>query len=86
MSHEAFFEDGIRRSVWKVPFTNWLPLYINPEHGERAFPLLQQSLATLCQKPAHKFKPEMALEVLPKLMNTMVVSLMNGNLHGKYKI
>jgi hypothetical protein len=35
MSYEAFYEDGVRKSVWKVPFTNWLPLYINREHGEK---------------------------------------------------
>ncbi len=83
LSFEAFHEDGIRRSVWKVPFTNWMPLFINKDHGERALPLLKKSLAVLCQKPEHRFKPEMALEVLPKLMNTMVVNMMSGNLHGK---
>lgn len=29
------------------------------------------------------FQPHMVLEVLPKLMNTMVVDVMYGSLHGE---
>jgi len=81
ISREAFYEDGLRKSVWKVPFTNWIPLYINENHAERAFPFLKKSLAELCLKKENQFNPEMALEIFPRLMNTMVVSLMSGNLH-----
>eukprot|EP01114_Cavostelium_apophysatum_P015647 TRINITY_DN4309_c0_g1_i1.p1 TRINITY_DN4309_c0_g1~~TRINITY_DN4309_c0_g1_i1.p1 ORF type:complete len:1000 (-),score=330.36 TRINITY_DN4309_c0_g1_i1:12-2684(-) len=80
ISHEAYEEDGVRKSVWKEPFKLWMPLFICPDHVERALPLLENSLAQLCKE--RKFRPDMALEVLPKLMNTMVVSLMKGDLHA----
>jgi len=32
LSYEAF-EDGVRRSVSRAPFTHWMPLYFDAQHG-----------------------------------------------------
>ena len=70
----AFMELGVRRSVWKLPFTHWLPLYIHPSHGERAEfrEQLQFRLAQICHPRQHTFAPDFCLTVFLKLMNTMV--------------
>jgi len=80
LSYGAYVEDGIRKSVWKQKFTHFLPLYINSEHATRALPVMQKFFAELCIST--EFKPYMVLEIIPKLMNTMVVSLISGNIHA----
>ena len=70
----AAFKSGVRRSVWNEKFRAWLPLYITHDHFQRALPHLQTALLHL--SPRHKrFEPALVLEVLPRIMNTMVVML-----------
>ena len=80
LSREGFYEDVVRKSVWKRPFTHWLPLYITDHHANLSWKYIQSSMAKLCD--AKEFKPWMVLDVLPKLMNTMVVSVMSGETHA----
>ena len=74
LSHTAFHSLNIRRNVWKKPFTHWLPLYLNPEHGETvAFrQAIKGALAAVCSDDGRTFSPDMALTLFLKLMNTMV--------------
>ncbi len=46
LSSEAFFEHKVRKTVWKEEFTNWLPLYINQDHFERAIPYIEKTLVS----------------------------------------
>ena len=80
LSNEAFEEDLVRKSVWKRPFTNWMPLYFNFDHHERSWNLFKKSIAILCD--SFQFRSWMILDVLPKLMCTMVVSVMSGEIHA----
>ena len=80
LSREAFQEDKVRKSVWKRPFTHWLPLYISPQHFKRSQKNFGKTIAALCD--ATSYRPDMVLEVMPKLMNTMVVSVMSGETHA----
>jgi len=82
LSCTSFVQEKIRRAAYKEKFTHWMPLYINPTHGCKAIPLAKQSFAKICQDCYGSFKPEMILTVLPKLMNSMVVSLMSGKLYA----
>merc|ERR1712137_432797 len=80
LSREGFVDDQVRKSVWKQNFTNWLPLYITPSHANLAWSNIEETISTLCD--SNRFQPWMVLQVLPKLMNTMVVSVMSGETHA----
>jgi len=86
LSYSAF-KEGVREAVYdvdsrnqKVTFSHWLPLYICKEHAERARELMEYSLRNISADgdKVPDNVPDMALNILPKLMNTMVVKLMSG--------
>eukprot|EP01113_Clastostelium_recurvatum_P028334 TRINITY_DN3429_c0_g1_i2.p1 TRINITY_DN3429_c0_g1~~TRINITY_DN3429_c0_g1_i2.p1 ORF type:complete len:2680 (+),score=686.41 TRINITY_DN3429_c0_g1_i2:120-8159(+) len=85
LSHTAFQQQNVRESVLKETFTHWLPLYINAEHGMRAFPLAKRYVSMLCTRRDNQFEPHMAMSVLCKLMNTMVVNLMSEKLYASQR-
>lgn len=85
LSRTAFFEDGVRRSVLGEPFELWFPLYINDEHAQRALPFLQNTLSCLCFGRIGDFTPKCALDVLPKLMNTVLVAMMRKEVYASDK-
>jgi len=84
ISHEAF-ESGVRLSAWNLQFTHFLPIWINNQHGMKAFPLIKRSIEALCFRNTSVDHSEMALTILPRLMNSMVVQLMSGNMHASLK-
>jgi len=43
--------------------------------------LAEKTISKLCSGNEDSFRPKFVLEVLPKLMSTMVVDLNNGNVH-----
>ena len=91
----SFHHEKLRRDVYKQPFSHWMPLYLDEAHGERALPLAEEAIA-LALDPSWAlvsaaraatsaplpFRPEMVLELLPKLMNSMVVGVMKGDVHA----
>jgi ubiquitin-protein ligase len=86
LSVESFKSAQVRKSVWGVPFTHWLPLWIDSAHGEAAWPEIEQAIASLSFRTGGlRFEPEMALSILPRLMNSLVVAVMSGNLHASIK-
>jgi stress response protein SCP2/ubiquitin-protein ligase len=86
LSSEAFFEHKVRKTVWKEEFTNWLPLYITQDHFERAIPYIEKTLLRLSPHwRSQRFVPTMALEVIPKLMNTMIVLISDKGIHASEK-
>jgi ubiquitin-protein ligase len=82
LSLTAFSKFGIRRGVWGDTFEYFLPLVLDGSHVQRALPIMEQSLARLATgcsvHAAAAFEPWMALAVLPQLMNSFAVSLMNA--------
>jgi ubiquitin-protein ligase/predicted RNA-binding protein with RPS1 domain len=80
VSYTAFMKEKVRKASYKEPFTHWLPLYITRTHGEKGIPLATEAMAKICADCYGSFEPWMVLDVIPKLMNSMVVSVMSGKL------
>src|SRR5690242_16664518 len=60
-----------------------MPLYINKAHGKKIGPYFRKAISQIhTQGRGAEFDPMMALNILTKLMNTMVVNVMQGKLHG----
>jgi len=83
LSFSAFNDDGIRTSMWGEEFTHFLPLFLTREHYRAARPIVQKCVANLCAGAPKwrfargRFMPEMVLEVLPKLLCTLIVLLVD---------
>ncbi|KAJ3046112.1 Ubiquitin-conjugating enzyme E2 2 [Rhizophlyctis rosea] len=76
ISRAAFLEDKVRRTVWNAPFTDWLPVYISEDHFRRGLPDAQAFMVKMSSHRGSKvFAPDMVLEVIPKMMNTLIVLL-----------
>jgi len=81
LSLTAFSKFNLRRGVWGEDFEYFLPLVLDSRHAQRSLPILEESLVSLALGPraaARHFEPWMALAVLPQLMNSFAVSLMNA--------
>eukprot|EP00026_Physarum_polycephalum_P001294 Phypoly_transcript_01295.p1 GENE.Phypoly_transcript_01295~~Phypoly_transcript_01295.p1 ORF type:complete len:1116 (+),score=191.20 Phypoly_transcript_01295:80-3427(+) len=86
MSSTAFNKLKIRKSPYKEVFTHFLPLYITEDHFQKAFPDIKRVLVQL--SPEYRssgFDPKMALSVFGKLMNTMIVLVMNEGIAASTK-
>lgn len=88
LSYSAF-QDGVRLSVWKHPFKYWIPLYICDTHAERAIPLFQKVIPEIYKGITVEGKSNnfvtLALDVLCKLMSSMIVQIMKGNMWASFK-
>jgi hypothetical protein len=93
MSRSAFFEQNIRHSVWNKPIKHWIPLYINREHASRALPTLFEDcvrqvyngIKVLTSNGESTHVVVHAIDLLCKLMSSMVVEIMKGNTHASLK-
>lgn len=86
ISSTAFNKLAIRKSAYKEAFTHFLPLYITEDHFQRALPDIKKLLIQL--SPEYRgsgFVPQMALSVFGKLMNTMIVLVMEGGLSASVR-
>ena len=72
LSEAAFVTDGVRLSVWKLPFTTFLPLAIDEGHFDRAVPALHRAAQAAFGEGARTIE---ILELLATAMNSMVVKL-----------
>jgi len=88
LSHGAYTIDRVRKTVWGEDFTDFLPLYISHEHFSRALPLLRTAILKLAPdwRTGGRFEPEMALDVLPKLMTTLIVQIADKATHCSERV
>jgi len=76
MSYDAYHRCNIRNNIWKdFSADNFLPLYINAEHGSRAMRLNKTHLPSLVNDGS-EFTPETIIQTYGKAMNTIVVDMM----------
>jgi ubiquitin-protein ligase len=81
VSYSAFTHLGVRAGVLasEAKWTHWIPLWINPEHGTRAFPLLRRVLGFMYCGNTERFEPEWGFELIAKMMNHFIVQVMKGD-------
>ncbi|CAG8585237.1 hypothetical protein GLOIN_2v1788384 [Rhizophagus irregularis DAOM 181602=DAOM 197198] len=77
-SYEAFKDYGLRKGVWGNTFTNFLPVVLNITHFDRALPIIKSSLMELCGEIGKPWDSSVILKIIPRLMNTTVVTLMKA--------
>jgi len=65
LSYTSYAEEGIRKSVWKEPFTAWLPVYISKDHFNKAESLFIKSICSIIGVPSDDFRASDVLEVPP---------------------
>ncbi|KAJ1569209.1 hypothetical protein HK096_003872 [Nowakowskiella sp. JEL0078] len=83
LSVEAFEKKTIRQSVWKKPFTFFIPFAICNNHFQRALPHLRASIYKLGMsvlvpkyiKQKDLDRPNVGLQLIVRFMNNIVVSL-----------
>ena len=63
-------------------FSHWIPLYINAEHGKRAMHLAPRCLGIICSESHRDFKPEMVVDILPKLLGEFVTQIAKTGVAG----
>jgi hypothetical protein len=74
LSYRAFQEEGVRTTIWGEKFTTWLPVFLTPAHFLRSRPLIENVLLKLSPHwRTSRFDPRMTLEIVPKLLNTLIV-------------
>ncbi len=81
ITHDAF-KAGARHTVMNMPFTDFMPLYLNDPHFERSLAIFRR----LCLKVSgdeqghagRSFSPQLAVDMLSKLLKTQVVLIADG--------
>eukprot|EP01092_Planopodium_desertum_P005917 TRINITY_DN243_c0_g1_i5.p1 TRINITY_DN243_c0_g1~~TRINITY_DN243_c0_g1_i5.p1 ORF type:complete len:596 (+),score=162.26 TRINITY_DN243_c0_g1_i5:1229-3016(+) len=85
LSYNAFEGEKVRKTVWKTPFTHFMPIYISERHGRWAIPLAKRMICKIMTGGEEGFRPVMAAELLGKMMNTMIVDLMDKEMWASEK-
>lgn len=80
ISLKAFMKEGIRTALDNSRFTHWIPLYFGLNEAAVIY-LARKSLGMICKGSTRKFEPKFIVEVFPKMMVTLVVSMME---HKEY--
>jgi len=88
MGQTAWQHQAVRKTSWGEDVKGWLPVYLSESHFRRALQPLEASLALMAPQllgepnAAPVFKPLLVLEVLPRLMKTLAVLLVDHGLQG----
>lgn len=75
---ENLEKTGKVESVMREEIHYFLPLFINSAHGSQIKKTFEDSCSKMTKKP---FTPLSVLDVIPKLLNSTVVTFMNGTTH-----
>ncbi|KAK6360330.1 hypothetical protein TWF730_006476 [Orbilia blumenaviensis] len=79
LSRQAFHSDRVRKTTWNKEFKSWCPMFLSDEHFQRALPDIKEFMVEMCPEYGTRlFQPKMVLDVIPKMMNTLVVLLMDN--------
>ena len=88
LSLTSFGQEKVRQSAFQEHFTHWIPLVIDHDHWSRSKFVARECLAMMYdsqwkfRRTPLQFQPAMVLEVLPKILNTLVVGVMGGDMYA----
>lgn len=85
LSIKAFIKEGIRISVNKDKFTNWLPLYFG-ECKQRSLHLGKKAISMIYTNNTKRFKEEYILDIFPKILLTLAYQMMDEKRHSSVRI
>ena len=68
-------EDKVK-ITFNIYYNNWLPIYIDEYHYRMSRDLIINSLKEI--KHESKFRPEQILEILPTILNKIIIGMFNG--------
>lgn len=73
----VYFDSNTNLKAANNEFYNfWLPIYINRDHYEKNKTTIIESLKII--KKENEFKPEQIFEILPIILNKMIIGMFNG--------
>ena len=78
--------EGVRfKSSFGELYNFWIPVYITEEHYKRAYRHILNAISVVRKGfrgfEANDFQPQMVLEVIPVILNKMLVQILQGKLH-----
>jgi len=86
MAGRCFYRDHVRRGVWGETYRWFLPVFINRAHGNDK--LFEECVDEICRDVPLSTATDRSMrtiELLSKLMNSMIVEIMQGAKHASIK-
>lgn len=77
-------KDAVRHSLSNEKFTHWLPIYLGDNYDKYLY-LTKKAFSMICTGSTKKFNEKQVLEVMPKIIITLVAELMNETSHTSLK-
>lgn len=86
ISIKAFLKESVNRTSTNERITHWIPVYFGKGDNEsRFFKFLTKALSMIMTNSTRNFKKEFILEVLPKLMITIIYYIMDEKKHASIR-
>ena len=82
---KTFMNYDLRLSSMNERFTHWIPLYIDATHGKKCSHLIERAFSMICTGSTKNFEPKMVLDILPKLLSTMILEILKKKKHASVK-
>lgn len=87
ISLKAFIKEARNLTSANEKITHWLPVYFGKgDNEERFMHLLTRACSMIMTNSTKNFKPELILEVFPKLLVNLVFQIMNEKKHASIRI
>ena len=87
ISIKAFLKESVHHSSSNERMTHWIPVYFGKDDNkEKFFKFLTKAMSMIMTNSTRNFKKDFVLEVLPKLMVTIVYHIMDEKKHASIRI
>lgn len=73
---DSYYSQNQAKAANNEYFNNWLPIYVNENHFNKNREVIVNSLKAI--KNENEFRPEQIFDVLPIILNKMIIGAFNG--------